>query len=46
LTSNLDHDGIPIEIGWNATVGRYQEFSVDQEPEGFKPELKNPPHRK
>ena len=43
LTSKLDRDGIPVEIGWNPTVGRYPEFSANQE--GFKPELKNPPHR-
>lgn len=46
LTSRLDRDGIPIEIGWNAGVGRYQEFSVNEEPDGFKLELKNPPHRR
>jgi len=37
-------EGVPIEISWNPTAGRFQEFSVNQEPEGFKTELKNPPH--
>lgn len=46
LTRTLDLDGIPIEIGWNPVTGRFQEFSANEEPEGFKLELKNPPHRR
>lgn len=43
LTRKLERDGLPIEVGWNPAVGRYQEFSPNGE--GFLPELKNPPHR-
>jgi hypothetical protein len=46
LTRTLGRDGIPIEIAWNPQTGRFQEFSANEEPEGFKPELKNPPHRR
>jgi hypothetical protein len=34
------------EFAWNPAVGRYQEWAYDQNPEGFKPEFKNPPHFK
>lgn len=46
LTRTLNRDGIPIEIAWNPTTGRFQELSINEEPEGFKAELKNPPHRR
>jgi hypothetical protein len=45
LTRSLDREGIPIEIAWNPLIGRFQEFSTNEEPEGFKLELKNSPHR-
>jgi len=35
-----------IEIAWNPASGRYQEWAYGQDPEGFKPEIKNPPHYK
>ena len=38
-------EGIPIEVSWNAKVGPYQEFSENEDPGGFKPELKKTPHR-
>jgi hypothetical protein len=34
-------EGASTEISWNATVRRYQEFVTL---EGFRPEIKNPPH--
>jgi hypothetical protein len=37
-------EGVPVEISWNPVAGRFQEFSVNSEPEGFRAELKNPPH--
>ena len=37
-------EGAPIEIAWNSKVGRYQEYAANEDPVGFKPELKNPPH--
>jgi hypothetical protein len=39
-----DTEGLPIEVGWNNEVGRYQEIAPNGE--GFVTELKNPPHRK
>ena len=36
----------PIEIAWNPAVQRFQEYSTDHEPLGFRPEVKNPPHKK
>ena len=37
-------EGAPIEIAWNSKVGRYQEYAANEDPVGFKPESKNPPH--
>jgi hypothetical protein len=34
------------EFAWNPVVGRYQEWAYYQNPEGFKAEIKNPPHFK
>lgn len=39
-------DQTPVEIAWNPAVGRYQEWASYQDPEGFRPEIKNPPHWK
>jgi hypothetical protein len=39
-------DQIPVEIAWNPAAGRYQEWAYDREPEGFRPEIRNPPHWK
>jgi hypothetical protein len=44
LRTDGKSEGVPIEISWNSAAGRFQEFSANQEPEGFKTELKNPPH--
>lgn len=41
-----DPGSVPIEISWNPQVGRYQEFAFNEEPSGFKSEIKNPPHLK
>ncbi len=38
-------EGVPLEVSWNPKAGRYQEFSDSEDPGGFKPEVKNPPHR-
>jgi hypothetical protein len=37
-------EGIPVEVAWNDKVGRYQEFAANEDPAGFKPELKSPRH--
>jgi len=39
-------DQTSVEIAWNPSVGRYQEWEYGQDPEGFRPEIKNPPHWK
>ena len=39
-------DQTSVEIAWNPVVGRYQEWAYGQDPEGFRPEIKNPPHWK
>ena len=44
--SSLERDGtegLPTEISWNQSVGRYQEVTANAGSR-FKPELKNPPH--
>lgn len=38
--------GIPLEISWDSSVGRYREFGINSDPPGFKPEIKNPPQLK
>lgn len=38
-------EGIPTEISWNPSVKRFQEFAYGEDPEGFRPEIVNPPHR-
>lgn len=34
-----------IEVAWNPAVQRFQEYSTDHDPTGFRPEIKNPPHK-
>jgi hypothetical protein len=46
LNSGGEIDGIPIVISWNEKVGRYQEYTSNQDPPGFRSELKSPPHIK
>ena len=46
LRSDGDVEGIPIEISWNSAMARFQEFVVNEAPEGFRNEIKNPPHQK
>ncbi|MGC2173320.1 MAG: hypothetical protein WA555_10570 [Candidatus Sulfotelmatobacter sp.] len=46
LANNGNTEGIPLEISWDNAVGRYREFGINSDPFGFKPEIKNPPHRK
>jgi hypothetical protein len=46
MATSKDDSEVPVDISWNLAVGRYQEFSMNYEPIGFKPELKNPPHRR
>lgn len=41
-----DVEGIPIEISWNSAVARFQEFVINEAPEGFRSEIRNPPHQK
>ena len=47
LNPQHEPEGMPIGIGWNGKVGRYQEYRLedDSSPEIFKPEVRNPPHR-
>jgi hypothetical protein len=45
LHPNGDTDGWPNEIGWNAAVQRFQEYTSSEAPVGFRPEIKNPPHK-
>jgi hypothetical protein len=37
-------EGIPIEISWNPAVNRFQEYNINEAPEGFRSEIKNPLH--
>lgn len=46
LNRNGAKEGIPIEVSWNPSIGRFQEYSQNEDPGGFKPEIKNPPHKK
>jgi hypothetical protein len=34
----------PIEVSWNPAIQRFQEYTANEEPVGFRPEIKNPPH--
>lgn len=44
LTPSGENDGTSVEVSWNPSVGRFQEFDYGGDPEGFRPEVKNPPH--
>jgi hypothetical protein len=44
LNPNGSNEGVPLEVGWNRSVKRFQEFSYEAEPVGFRAEIKNPPH--
>jgi len=44
LSPTGHNEGTAIEISWNPSVARFQEFAYGEDPEGFKPEIKNPPH--
>lgn len=35
----------PVQIAWNPAVQRFQQYARDEEPIGFRSEIKNPPHR-
>jgi hypothetical protein len=39
-------EALSTEIAWNPAVGRYQEWAYNRNPEGFRPEIKSPSHRK
>lgn len=44
LNDKRQIEGIPIEISWNAALGRYQEFAPNElDPPGYKLEIANPP---
>jgi hypothetical protein len=45
VTAVGEYEGVATEISWNPKVGRYQEYAANEDPIGFRPELKNPPHR-
>ena len=44
LSKDGNTEGIPLEISWDESVGRYREFDTNSDPAGFKRELKKPPH--
>jgi hypothetical protein len=44
LSPQGDNEGIDTDINWNPAVGRFQEYAFYDDPPGFKPENKNPPH--
>jgi hypothetical protein len=44
IDPNGDSVGSGVAISWNPAVGRFQEFAAHQEPEGFRMEIKDPPH--
>jgi hypothetical protein len=44
ITDERDTNEVPVDISWDPSVGRYREFSLNFQPTGFKPELRNPPH--
>jgi hypothetical protein len=46
LRSDGEVEGISVEISWNPAADRFQEFVINEAPEGFRSEIKNPPHRK
>jgi len=46
MADSQDDTEVPVDISWNPAVGRYQEFSMNYAPFGFKHEIKNPPHQK
>lgn len=46
LNPNREPEGEDVAIGWNAKVGRYQEYNLedDNSSQTFKTELRSPPH--
>jgi len=44
LSPRGENEGIPVEIGWNPKVGRFQEYTENRDPVGFQPENANPRH--
>lgn len=44
LAPSGHNEGIATEVAWNPLVKRFQEFAYSQDPVGFRPEVKNPPH--
>lgn len=37
-------EGTPVQICWNPSINRFQEFTSNEDPEGFRTEVKNPRH--
>jgi hypothetical protein len=37
-------EGVPVQISWNSSVGRFQEYDPNVDPPGFQPEIKDLPH--
>jgi hypothetical protein len=44
LSPRGENEGVPVEISWNRSLGRFQEYTENHEPEGFQSENKNPQH--
>jgi hypothetical protein len=44
ITKNGRFEGVPVYIGWNSKVGRYQEFAGNDDAAGFNSEVKHPRH--
>jgi len=45
MADERDNEELPVDISWNEATGRYQEFTMNEDPAGFKSELRNPPRR-
>jgi hypothetical protein len=45
LNGSGETEGIPMAVSWNEKTGRYQEYTSNEDPPGFRPEIRNPPHK-
>jgi hypothetical protein len=46
LSPTGHNEGVATRISWNPSVGRFQEYTENDEPVGFRPEVKSPPHHR
>jgi hypothetical protein len=40
LNKDGQPEGIGVQVSWNPAVHRFQEFTTNEDPEGFRPEVK------